>query len=433
MSAQPSLIFIDRTKTGRGSSAANREKYLQRIKASVASAKNISLGGLKTDTNQTLNPITVARQKLHEPVFHYDHRSGDIEYVLIGNKMYERGDELPVKGEGEGQGSGSGAGQGGNGEDDFIVHVTKDEFLNIFFENCRLPNLQQNSKNELKLPIFHKAGYRTSGSPATLSVIKSYKNSLARRIAVSGSIDTEIELARVQLTALEQLEKTQDIEVEIASLLDHIETLEGRKNGIIMFDDMDLRYRKIEQETKRAADAIFVMIMDISGSMDQERKTIARKFFSLQYAFLKRHYPNTQLVFIAHTEDAVEMDEDEFFSTRISGGTIVSPAYELALKIIRERFDTNVSNIYLSQASDGDNMESDNQNLIPALEESGLLGSVRHMSYIQTCPKSSSWYSHGMWDALSQLQGTHPDKLAMQKIESEQGVFDAFKQIYATE
>jgi uncharacterized sporulation protein YeaH/YhbH (DUF444 family) len=430
--SQPSLIFIDRTKTGRGSSAANRDKYLKRIKASVKAARNIALGGLTSDTKQTVNPITVARQKLNEPSFHYDHSTGVITNVLIGNQIFERGDEIPMKNssEGQGDGSGNGAGNGGNGEDDFIVHVTKDEFLNIFFEDCELPNMQHNSKKQLKLPTFHKAGYRTSGSPATLSVIKSFKNSLGRRIAIKGSFQSRIDELTEQDNVLAELIQSQDIELERACIKEEITELTSRKGKVMFFDDMDLRYRKMEQETKRTADAIFVMIMDVSGSMDQERKTMARKFFSLQYAFLKRHYPDTQLVFIAHTETAEEMDEDEFFSTRISGGTVVSPAYELALEIIQERFDANVSNIYLSQASDGDNMESDNANLIPALEQSGLLSKIRHMSYIQTCPKSQWHYSHGMWDVLQSIAHTHPEKFGMQQITSDAEVFDAFKAIY---
>jgi uncharacterized sporulation protein YeaH/YhbH (DUF444 family) len=94
-------------------------------------------------------------------------------------------------------------------------------------------------------------------------------------------------------------------------------------------------------------------LMDVSGSMGEREKDLAKRFFMLLHLFLKRRYERLDIVFIRHTHDAQEVDEHTFFYSRQSGGTIVSTALEEMKKIVHDRYATGEWNIYAAQASDG--------------------------------------------------------------------------------
>lgn len=430
-------IFVDRRKTGRGKSLPNRQRLLRRIKDAIRQSKpqDIDAGGVKNMGNGSgpANPVAVTRDCLHEPTFHYDGNSGEYDVVLIGNDQWERGDDFPIdSGGGGGRGSGAGSGGGEDSEDDFVVNVSREEFFNVFFEDCELPDLQETNAKELPETMPKHAGFQKEGNPAQLSVIRSYKNALPRRRALSADARAELEEleAEYQSLALQLADDTvpsDAVHARMSEIELRIDELRKKIASVPFFEKLDLRYTKKEKVLVKSADAVFAMIMDISGSMDEDKKRIARKFFSLQYAFIKKKYPNTDLIFVAHTEKAYEMSEEEFFSTRVSGGTMVSPAYTMMHDIIKSRYDANQTNIYLSQASDGDNWDSDNASIIPELEESGLLSKVRHMCYAHVGPEG---WSNGLWTTLQSIANTS-NKLSMVKIYDDSDVFDAFRSIYA--
>lgn len=436
-------IYVDRRKTGRGKSLPNRQRLLRRIKDAIQKAKpqDIDAGGVKNmgNGNGTANPVKVTRDSLHEPTFHYASGTGDHDIVLIGNDQWERGDEFPVDGGGgSGKGKGNGAGNGQeDSEDDFVVNISRDEFFNVFFEECELPDLQDTHEKELPELMPKHAGFQKEGNPAQLNVIRSYKNALPRRRALTSEARAELEELEAEYQELmEELglsytlaSRAEEINTRMAEIEERVTELRAKIKNVPFFEKLDLRYTKKEKVLVKSADAVFMMIMDISGSMDEDKKRMARKFFSLQYAFIKRKYPNTDLVFIAHTEEPIEMTEEEFFTTRRSGGTTVSPAYTMAHDIIKARYDANQTNIYLSQASDGDNWDHDNANIIPELEDNGLLAKLRHMSYAQV---GQSWGGYGMltlWTVLESVAKSNK-KLSMVKILDDSEVFDAFHKIY---
>lgn len=436
-----SYIFVDRRKTGRGKSIPNRQRLLRRIKDAIQSAKptDIASGGVKNMTgggSSPVNPVKVAKHSLHEPSFHYARNSGRHDVVLIGNDEWERGDDFPLSGEEEGQGGVGGPGD--EGEDDFIVNVSKDEYLNVFFEDCELPDLQETHEKDLPEYQPKHAGFQKHGTPGQLSVKRSFKNSLGRRLALTKNARDELEELKILRKQYEDGEHPdspvltmQQAMFRIAQIIDRIHELEDKISRTPYFEELDLRYTKKEKVLVKSAEAVFGMIMDVSGSMDEEKKRMARKFFSLQYAFIHRKYPQTDLIFIAHTESAEEMTEEEFFTTRKSGGTIVSPAYALMHKIIKERYDAHDTNIYLSQATDGDNWDSDNGACIDELEDKGLLAKVRHMSYVQVGQSFASSYGSGvtLWNAVDSVSKT-TKKISMVKINDDSEVFDAFHKIY---
>ena len=437
------FIFVDRRKTGRGKSLNNRNKLLDRIKESIRSSKpqDIDAGGVKaagTGANKALvNPVKIAQDALHEPTYHYDPQTGEREVVLIGNDQWERGDEFPVSGGGSGKGRGNGSGPGEQTEDDFIVNISRDEFFDVFFEDCELPDLLETQEKDLPEAVWKPAGFQKEGNASQLSVIRSYRNSLGRRRALTAESRRELEELEAEL---EQLEETlignplnAVANARYQEVKTRIEELKRRVNIVPFFEKLDLRYRKSERVQVKSADAVFVMIMDISGSMDEEKKRMARKFFSLQYAFIKRKYPNTDLVFIAHTDEPEEMSEEDFFTTRKSGGTVVSPAFALAHQIIKTRYDVQQTNIYLSYAGDGDNWDSDNPAVIAEIEEKGLLAKLRHAVYVQVGASIAATFSYGsgvsLWNVMQSISKTN-SKLHTVKIAEDSEVFSAFRKIY---
>lgn len=438
------FIFVDRRKTGRGKSLNNRQKLLDRIKDSIRSSKptDIDASGVKTgggSAKSYVNPVSIARDALHEPTYHYDPGTGERDIVLIGNDHWERGDEFPIQtGGGSGRGKGKGSGPGEQTEDDFIINISRDEFFNVFFEDCELPDLLETNEKELPEAIWKPAGFQKEGNAAQLSVIRSYRNSIGRRKALTADSRKELEELEEELKKLDETLSGNPFNAVANSRYKEvqacIEELRSKISCVPFFEKLDLRYKKSEKIQVKSADAVLFMLMDISGSMDEDKKRTARKFFALQYAFIQRMYPNTDLVFIAHTDEPEEMDEENFFTTRKSGGTIVSPAFALANQIIKTRYDAQQTNIYLSYAGDGDNWDSDNPSVIAEIEENGLLAKLRHMVYIQvgmtiagTFTLSSSGTS--LWNVMRSISSGNP-KMKVEKIQDEAEVFSTFRKIY---
>jgi uncharacterized protein len=438
------FIFVDRRKTGRGKSVSNRQKLLDRIRDSIrqANPKDIDDGGVKggsahsASSKKMSNPVSIARDALHEPSFHYDPDTGEREVVLVGNDHWERGDDFPVNPSGSGKGSGKGeACQGGDGEDDLIINVSRSEFYDVYFEDCELPDLQETSEKVMPEAVWKPAGFQKEGNAAQLSVIRSFRNSIGRRRALTVDARDELQELEEELTELNEFIDGNPLsaskEARRKEVLSRIDELRTKIATVPYFEKVDLRYRKSEKVQVKSADAVLVMVMDVSGSMDEERKLTARKFFALQYAFIERRYPNTDLVFIAHTDDAEEMTEEDFFTTRKSGGTTVSPSLKLANDIISSRYDPDQTNIYLSYAGDGDNWDLDNKEVVAELEDRGLLSKLRHAVYVQVGHSYASGFGNGphLWGVMQTCAKNNP-KLHAVKIADDEGVFDAFKSVY---
>jgi uncharacterized sporulation protein YeaH/YhbH (DUF444 family) len=401
-----SFILIDRRKSGKGKSTPNRQKLIKRIKYFVKTStpQNIGKqGGITGNSGMSSggsSPIKVAGKALEEPFFCYGLQDAKT-LVLIGNTEYDRGDEIHIS---EEERQGRGGGQGEGGEDDFVVNIARDEFLDLYYEDCELPNLVHERFTEKTDNTWHHAGFASNGTPAQLSIIRTYKQSIGRQRAMVGALQDEKQKLEEKLKAASEEEATQ-LKLQIEELDRKIAIAEG-------FDDSDLRFRKKEAQPLKTVDAVIFFLMDISGSMGEKEKTIARRWFALQYGFIKRRYPSTELVFIAHTDEAFEMSEDDFFSTRINGGTSASTALKLVNKIIKERYDPNQTNIYVSHASDGDNWEDDNQRVYDEmLGEGNLLAKIQLFNYVEVGDRSA-WAGafnnnpsdSGLWSTYSNVQ-----------------------------
>lgn len=441
-----SFIFVDRRKTGRGKSIPNRQKLLKRIQGSIRAAKpddigSAGVGGATRQKNQQItNPIKVTRNALNEPTFRYARNSGESEIVLPGNDRWLKGDEFPLDGDDGDDGDPSEARDGvEDGEDDFVVTISQSEFYDVFFEDCALPDMEQTAIKETPEAVMKPAGFQKDGTPGQLSIIRSYRNSLGRRRALSGEAREEIEQLQARLNELminDDLRDGMEHSVwaaEVERITARIKELKDSITNMPLFEKLDNRYRKKERITVKSAEATLIMAMDVSGSMDEDRKRLARRFFALQYVFITRMYPDTDLVFIIHTEQAQRVSEEEFFSSRINGGTHIAPAFALARNIIKEEYDVSQTNLYFSYAGDGDNWPSDNAEAVAELTTRGLLSHLRHAVYIQIGEESNGWGSSGtkqFWTAMAGVAEKNK-KLHMAKIQEDGDVFTAFKQIYS--
>ena len=452
------FIYIDRRKAGRGKSAPNRQKLMKRIRTFIKQSKptTIGKGSVASSNNSYTNPVAVAGNALEEPRFAYS-KGGKNTMVVNGNPKYQRGDEIDMDGEGRGRG---GAGQGDGGEDDFIVNVASDEFLELFFEDCELPNLTNEKITERLDNKKSHAGFSTQGNPSQLSVIRSYKQMMGRRRALSSPYRKEKE----ELEALQAVLKAEydaivatltpeqlkdednpdprlfELDMKLDGIAQALYGLNRKIQALEGFDKVDLRYRKKEHKPLHTVQAVLIMVMDISGSMDQEKKTIARRWFALLYAFIKRRYTSCDLIFIAHTDDVFEMSENDFFSTRMNGGTMVSPALEEINKIIVSRYDPTETNIYISHASDGDNWDSDTPATIEAMKK--VMPKIQHFSYVEVgvpwmaaySGKSSTGRSDSdsvLWNAYAEVAESEArHRLSMSVIEQPEECYNAFKGIF---
>lgn len=439
------FLLIDRRKAGRGKSSNNRQKLLRRVRTFIKNSmpSNISAGAVLGASNaQQSSPVRVAGSALEEPWLAYA-QGGQQTIILPGNDQYDRGDEIEFP---QDEGAPKG-GPGESGEDDFIINVARDEFLELFFEDCELPNLK-NSKIVEKLENkLSPAGFSTTGNPSQLSVIRSYKQSMARRWAAMDDSETERDALLLELRQLEEGTPGTEyltpaaVQTRITEIKKRLDELDAELDFLDNFDKSDLRYKKKDAKPLRTIESVLIMIMDISGSMGQKEKTIARRWFALVYAFIKKKYQNTDLVFIAHTDEAMEMSESDFFSTRINGGTTVSPAIALATKIILERYDPNQTNIYVSHASDGDNWDSDTENVIDEMTKaSGLLNKIQMFSYIEVGAGTAAWFNLNpnsqatdstLWEAYQHCQQhVEKGKLSMAILEEPDECYPVFKKIF---
>lgn len=432
-----SITIVDKRTVNRDRTTENRQRFLKRIKATIKEQLPKIIGNRSLrDIDKSGGRIRVNRKTISEPFIHHG-EGGNIDRVLPGNDEYVDGDLVPKPDNGQ---SGPRGTRGDDGEDDFIVELSREEFLNFFFEDLELPDMLLTDLSKIKEYKRQNAGFQLDGSPNRLSVERSYRQSLGRRITLRGMIDQKIERVTQQLAELEDAVVLKgmtpdEFEAEESRLKAELERLTKKRDRLPLFEEMDLRYRLSTKIEVPVTHATMVMIMDNSGSMGIKEKTIARKFFWLLYSFLSRQYEQVDMIFISHTETAVEMDEDEFFNTRISGGTIVSSALDLAAEIINARL-VGKTNIYVAQVSDGDNTDTDNGTCAEILEDD-ILPHVRYFAYVQVDSYhesinptlSSLIHERGLWKSYKNVASSDP-KLQVKRVYEEKDIYPVFRELF---
>jgi hypothetical protein len=350
--------------------------------------------------------------------------------VHPGNKDFVQGDRIERPKGGQG-GGGSGKGQAsdqGEGEDDFVFALSKEEFMQVFFEDLALPHLVRTQLAEMPEWKSQRAGFSSDGTPNNLHVVRSMRGALGRRIALGNGPRRELHEMQVRLAEMQAALQPGDAvaEAAIKDLAEEIRLLRGRIERIPYLDPIDLRYRSRIKVPVPTSKAVMFCLMDVSGSMDEARKELSKRFFILLYLFLTRHYEKIDLVFIRHHTQAQEVDEQNFFHARETGGTVVSSALVLMEEIIKARYDPAQWNIYGAQASDGDNWHHDSGRCREILSEK-ILPLVRYFAYVQVAEEEQN-----LWDEYTQLQAAHRH-FAMRKAVQASEIYPVFRDLFKKE
>jgi uncharacterized protein len=413
--------LIDRRLQGKNKSAVNRERFLRRYKGQIKEAVTRAVKGRSITDIENGEKITIPVKDINEPSFGHAH-GGEWESVHPGNKEYQKGDQIErPKG-----GGGAGKGKAGNSdqlsEDDFVFTLTREEFMNYFFEDLELPNLVKTQLTNTTDYKNQRAGYNMSGTPSNIHVLRSLRGALGRRIAVGGQ--PRKRLQEIELELIEQLQATPQDTLRILELKQEMHRLRTRLLAIPFIDPFDLRYSNRVKVPKPASQAVMFCLMDVSGSMDENKKDTAKRFFILLYMFLTRAYDKIEVVFIRHHTAADEVDEHEFFHSRESGGTVVSSALHLLTKIMQERYPSSDWNSYVAQASDGDNWDRDSV-LCRQLLINTIMPAVQYYAYVEI----TDGPPQNLWDEYIQIQDYHPH-FAMQRIESPADIYPVFRELF---
>ncbi|EOW9484794.1 YeaH/YhbH family protein [Vibrio cholerae] len=418
--------FIDRRLNGKNKSTVNRQRFLRRYKEQIKESVADAVNRRSITNTESGEDVSIPTRDIKEPMFHQG-KGGVRERVHPGNDQFIRGDKIdrPKGGQGSG-GSGEGeASADGEGSDDFVFQISKDEYLDILFEDLALPNLKKNQVNKITEWKTHRAGFQTSGVPSNISVVRSLQQSLARRTAMTAGkrrlmSELEEELERIQRSEPPQIMEEMRIKQEI-------EELRNKIDSVPFIDTFDLRFKNYEKRPIPSSQAVMFCLMDVSGSMDQATKDIAKRFYVLLYLFLTRTYENVEVVFIRHHTQAKEVNEHDFFYSQETGGTIVSSALKLMHEIIEARYPLGEWNIYGAQASDGDNWADDSPRCKELLSNK-LLPYCQYYAYIEITRRSHQT----LWHEYEKLQASF-DNFAMKNVRSVEDIFPVFRELFQKE
>jgi uncharacterized sporulation protein YeaH/YhbH (DUF444 family) len=421
------LDIIDRRPNPHGKNLENRQRVIARARAAVARATRdaITDGTLREAGKE--QAVTIPSDSLHEPSFHTVFSSGQRQMVFSGNKEFSTGDRL-ARPQGRGGGSGGqGDGQGGaEGEDGFRFILTRDEFLDMFFEDLELPDLVKNQivATETMAPV--RAGISVDGTPSQIDMARTMRQSMARRIGLRRPKPPEVLELEAEIFALENSGNDPE---RLTLLRAEVELALRRLARVPWIDPVDLRYRRYSHVPKPSARAVMFCLMDVSGSMSEQMKDLAKRFFLLLHVFLERRYKRVELVFIRHTEVAEEVDEHTFFTDPRSGGTVVSTALAELIRIQKARYPKDSWNIYAAQASDGDSSGGDTQKAVAMLEDN-ILPMVQHFAYIEVAASAALIRGQtDLWRGYEPLSARAP-RLAMRRVADKGDIFPVFRDLF---
>jgi len=412
------MHIVDRRLNPGSKSLENRQRFLRRAKALVKNAVKKSSEGRDIRDVLKGGEVSIPLDGMDEPRFRRE--GGTRDMVLPGNKKFIEGDMLPRSGEGRGRASDPGE---GDSEDAFRFVLSRDEFVDLFLDDLELPDLAKRKLAEAEGEGIHRAGYSTSGSPANISVSRTVRLALARRVALRRPRPEQIAELEAKLADCDEEHRP--------ALMTEIEALKAKFRRIPFIDPIDIRYRRFETLPKPVAQAVMFCLMDVSGSMTEHMKDLAKRFYMLLYVFLKRRYRHVEIVFIRHTDRAEEVDEETFFHGPASGGTLVSSALQAMHDIVRSRFRPADWNIYAAQASDGDNSSSDGEVAGRLLTEM-ILPVSQFFAYLEVGESGGSTFDlsdSSLWSLYERLRANGAP-LSMRKVSDRSEIFPVFHDLF---
>ncbi len=365
----------------------DQDRHKERVKEAIK--KN--LGSIVSNESIILSDgkrtVKVPIRALDEYKFRYDYRKR--KQVGQGDGKTQVGDVIGRENP-QGQGKGKGKGQAGQdaGGEYYEAEVNIDEIAALIFEDLHLPFLEEKAKKAIQAKTTHFNEIRRTGVMANLD---------KRRMI------------------LENIKRN------------------AREEGKARFGDVkkeDLRFKTWEENLRYESNAVVIAMMDVSGSMGEFKKYIARSFYFWMVRFLRTKYDNVDIVFISHHTEAKEVSEEQFFTQGESGGTVVSSAYHLALQIIKERFNPPDWNIYPFHFSDGDNYYSDNEEAARLADQ--LIATCNLFGYGEIGEEGATSYRRSSGALLSIFNDRlkKKDRFVGVRIDDKEDVYPALKQFF---
>lgn len=409
--------IIDRRLNGKNRSLPNRERFIRRYKTQLKKAVSDVAGesSISDVSGDGKVKVRIPTREVSEPTFIFG-QGGSTEHVVPGNRDFVPGDRIP-RPSGGGGGQGGGKPGKGEGEDTFTFVLSREEFLNLYFDDLELPELLKREISSVKRMKSRNAGYSRSGAPTSLSVLRTMKASLMRRVALEPKDDED------------ENEEDEDEDEEKGQL----ELLEDAKKKpyVPFLDEVDLRYRNRVTYPEPSTNAVIFCLMDVSASMDEAKKDLAKRFYTLLYLFLTRKYEEVKLVFIRHTDEAEEVSEEDFFYGKKSGGTEIMPAMELMHQIIETRYPGSAWNVYVAQASDGDATSRDARASAEYLS-SKIMPHVRYYAYVETMPTPMFGMARAsdLWESFEPLEERCDGHFAMRKLFNRRDIYPVFRGLF---
>ena len=426
------MDIIDRRPNPHGKNIENRQRVLARARDAVQRAARDAVASGKLREVAQGSAVSIPSDALHEPSLHRVFTGGVRDIVLSGNKVYSRGDRIQRPPSSGGASGGAGeAGEDGGGEDSFRFVLTRDEFLDLFFDDLALPDLVKREITTTESMSSSRAGLSNDGAPSQLDLSRTMRYSMARRIGLRRPKPDAVRELEERIAALEAgAELTPALHDELLALRHDLATALRRLNRVPWIDPVDLRYRRYTQTPKPSTRAVMFCIMDVSGSMTERMKDLAKQFFLLLHVFLERRYKRVDLVFIRHAEAAEEVDEDTFFNDPRTGGTIVSSALHEMIRVQQDRYASSGWNIYVAQASDGDNSASDTPKSCTLLRER-ILPAVQYYAYIEIVGSGAIIRGEtDLWRGYKQVAETM-ERLVMRQVAEKRDIFPVFRELFA--
>lgn len=416
--------IIDRRLNAKNKSAVNRQRFLRRYRQQIQKAVSDAVNERSITDIDKGGKVSIPARDINEPIIHHG-QGGYNERVLPGNKHFSEGDKIARPQGGEGQGSGGKASDSGEGMDDFSFTLSQEEFLDFMFDGLELPNLVKRQLSGLEEFKSVRGGIANEGQPGRVNIVRSLRSANMRRLALTGGKRRQLQELHAELAELEQLPEIERDQLRFNAILEAIAKLEKSISKIPWLDTFDLKYNLMIKQPVPRSKAVMFCIMDVSGSMDQATKDIAKRFFILLYLFLQRNYEKTDIVFIRHHTSAKEVDEDEFFHSRETGGTVVSSALRLMQEIIKDRYSPEQWNIYGAQASDGDNWGEDSDVCRDILVDE-LLPNCQYFSYIEITNNEHQ----ALWNVYETIHQQYPELFALQHIRGVGDIYPVFRELF---
>ncbi|OYY93891.1 MAG: hypothetical protein B7Y41_09340 [Hydrogenophilales bacterium 28-61-23] len=413
--------LVDRRLSGKNRSAVNRQRFLRRFKGQIRKAVTEAVSGRKVADLERGEKISIPSKDLSEPIFHHG-PGGRRNIVHPGNQEFVGGDRVDRPEAGAGSGGGKGS-PDGEGMDEFVFELSKEEFMEFFFQDLALPDLVKKQLAAVPEVKRARAGFVSQGNPSNLHVVRSMKQAIGRRLTMASGPREALREAEEALEGL--IAQGLGASPEADELREAIATLKARIAAVPFIDTWDLRYANRVDQPTPSSQAVMFCLLDVSGSMDENRKNIAKRFFMLLYLFLTKSYERIELVFIRHHTVASEVDEENFFSARESGGTVVSSALELMREIILDRYPSAAWNIYAAQASDGDNWEQDSLRCRELLTHS-ILPLVQYFAYVEIEAREPQ----SLWREYELVRASSP-RFAMQRILGLEDIYPVFRELFS--